>query len=110
MNSLKSHPVIAISTHPRILLHGRYPVEIPPASSHASVVMPHPPPNTLAHLPPFSSHSICSNVGEMTKLTTKIITRIAITIKTTFELLRGTSAATKSLLIYPYFTLEGESH
>lgn len=108
MNSLKSHPVIAISTHPRMLLHGKYPDEIPPASSHASIVIPHPPPSTLAHSPPFSSHSICSSVGEMTKLTTKIITIIAITIKTTFELLRGITTATKSLLNYPYFTLEGD--
>ena len=79
MNSLKSHLIIPISTHPRMLLHGRYPTEIPPASSHALVVIPHPPPSTLAHSPPFSSHSICSDVGKIkskTRINDKVIAKI----------------------------------
>ncbi len=39
-------------------------------------------------------------------LARKISARIATTIKTTFELLRGTITATKFVLNYPYFTLE----
>lgn len=46
----------------------------------------------------------------MTKFASKIITRIEITIRATFELLIGTTLSTKSLLNYPYFIFESDSN
>ncbi len=108
LNYLKLHPGMPTSRHPinHMVLHSRYPIGIPPASSHASADIAHPSRGMPHHFPPFSSHCISSNIVDIAKLERKMIAGIVITIKTIFELLRGTITATKFVLNYPYFTLE----